>query len=170
MGSTIGRPTARSSPSQRHGQRVHREVALGEIARQRRRAEVVEVELYAKPGHPRGAALGVEHDRGGADAGGDALGQGERPVGHGEVDVGAGPAEKRVAHGAAHEDHAATGPGRRPRRAQQRHRRRGQTLEAQLGAVTQLPSPKKRSALSWKILRRTVSSSPRSQAHRRSSS
>ena len=176
MGSTIGACPAVTSSSQRHRQRVHREVAGDEVALQGRRPEIVEVELHAGASHPGGAALGVEHHGRGPEPRGDALGQGQGAARHREVEVGARPPQHGIAHGAADQhDVAGVATGRGPDRAQESHGGGRQAVEAELGGARghddpAQARPKKRSALSWKIFRRTASSRPRCQAHRRSSS
>ena len=155
----------REQRGQRDGERVDGEVARGQVAGEVGRAEIVEVELQPRAGHPGGAALGVEHHGGGAERLRHALGQRQRAGRQRHVQVGDGPAEQGIAHGAAHE-HQAGRAGRRraaPHAAAPRPPGRGGRARAQSSA-------KKRSALSWKIFRRTSSPSPRSHAHRRSRS
>ena len=68
-------PAGRQQGAEGHAERVDGEVAGGQITGEIGGAEVVEVELQAGPGHPGRAALGVEHDRGGAEGRRHPLGQ-----------------------------------------------------------------------------------------------
>ena len=158
-------PAGRQQWGQRDGERVDGEVARGQITGEIGRAEVVEVELQSGAGHPGGAALGVEHDGGGAERLRHALGQRQRAGRHRHVQVGDGPAEHGIAHGAAHEHQAGRAAADALHRTQQRRRPPGRG-----GRARAQSSAKKRSALSWKIFRRTSSPRPRSHAHRRSRS